>query len=651
MDEAANYLRAKEIFQTALDQPSVSRLAFVSTVCRGDRLLQQAVESLLQADTGDDATFEDLLRQEISQRAADCLAASQGLVNADDLLGQVLKGRYYIKQLWRQGGMGWVYLGEDRYAPANAPATVVVKVLQPTGQISLWPWAASHFQQEAQALRRLTHPGIVQLWDDGVTDQGITFLVMEFIEGKPLIEELTPGKEITGGIKRAAQLMRQLGEAIAAAHEKGIYHRDLSPHNVLLQHLNTSWEAVKVIDFGIATVKHRYDEKTKTTVSVSGKPAYMAPEQLDGQPCKETDIYALGVIAYQILTGCTPFCPNPQKGEEFIQLKGFFEQLRRQEIVIANPHEHNPVVPQAAGEIVLRALAYEPTQRYRNAAQFGDALATALLQPCQPPANTNFTFSQKRHAGLWTAGLWTLGVVISALIMTIGRPWQLIPALNTGSISFMVSLPLTPVTSVSPPTVEVNSSLNSTPLKFSYYVNLETPADKKLATAKLRLLTGRELVFKRGDLIRLYLTSVTPGYLYLINEAPISRNGQPEFTMLFPNQVEPHYCNPQQQHLIPNATSAGLEFQDFGGEEKLWLVYARQPIPLLERLRSLLNPEDQGEVRRKTDISQLQNLLQHPRTLPKADPNADLDHLRMEVQGQGDYLLVPIELANQPYAD
>jgi serine/threonine protein kinase len=633
MNAAETYLKAKEIFHSVLDQPLEFRPALVSAACQGDRQLQQAVESLLQTDFTSGEQFEELLRQQIAYNATACLAISQSLTNPNDLIGQVLKERYEIKEWWQTGGMGWVYLGQDRFASTTATATVVIKVLQPS---SLLPWALSHFRQEAQALRRLNHPGVVNLLDEGVTAQGLTFLVMEFIDGLPLANELVSGKRLAGGLPRAARLIRQLSEAIAAAHDKGIYHRDLSPHNVLLQHCNTSWETVKVIDFGIATVKQLYDEKTKFTMSVSGKPAYMAPEQLDGQPGKESDIYALGVIAYQMLTGCTPFQPDPHKGEGFIQLKAFFGKLQREEIQIPNPHDYNPLVSPRAGKVVLRALAYEPTQRYHSAAQFGETLAAELL-PLNLWKTSSFVRRTATNQTEWSS--WIVRIAISLVMMTIWSigHWALdLRAMLKKLVFEPVSVKDT--SSFPRSSVQLPEPVAPDLLRFSYYFIVEN------LPGKPRLVTGKERVFKLGDKIRLHITAETAGYLYVINQASILPNQPPDFALLFPKLEEQHYFKPQQEYLVPGLASKGFEFGGFDGNEQLWLVYARQPIPLLENLRRLVTKQ-KGEVRQLRAINELKILLQRSMPLVIED-----DPIRrfMQVQGQENYVTVLIELPSYP---
>src|SRR5205823_6779753 len=119
------------------------------------------------------------------------------------------------------------------------------------------------------------------------------FLVMEYIKGGNLRTEIDPTKGLKGGLNRVARLIKQLGKAITAAHSVGVYHRDLKPENIMLAEQEDGSEQVKVIDFGIATVKESYDEKTKATV-FAGSLLYMAPEQITGTPIAASDIYALG---------------------------------------------------------------------------------------------------------------------------------------------------------------------------------------------------------------------------------------------------------------------------------------------------------------------------------------------------------------------
>jgi TolB-like protein/class 3 adenylate cyclase/Flp pilus assembly protein TadD len=209
---------------------------------------------------------------------------------------------------------------------------------------SLDPWIRQKFLQEMEALSRIDHPGVVGVLDSGLTAEGKQFLVMQYIEGVTLRSAIEPGGMNFG---RAAGIIRQIGQALAAAHEKGVWHRDLKPENIMLQRLGGE-DHVKLIDFGIAGIQDSQftGEKTK----VAGSLSYMAPEQFSGHPCEASDIYAYGVVAYEILTGTLP-------GET---------------------GESRPKLPEAAERTIRKALSLRPEDRQSSAREFSEELYRTL---------------------------------------------------------------------------------------------------------------------------------------------------------------------------------------------------------------------------------------------------------------------------------
>ncbi|HNJ43961.1 MAG TPA: serine/threonine-protein kinase, partial [Acidobacteriota bacterium] len=267
----------------------------------------------------------------------------------------LLKDQYQVIKKLGSGGMGEAFLALDLVSHQQ----VAVKLLHHGVDHSETQhhWITQHFLNEAKALRLIDHPGVVKLIETGETEDGHQFLVMEFIEGASLRSQIDPYYGLLGGFERVAVLVRQLGEALSAAHEAGVYHRDLKPENILLTEVGSPNEQIKVIDFGIATVKDRLDDQTKTTV-LAGSLHYFAPEQLDGHPTAASDIFALGVIAYELVTGRTPFRPDRPYPAAIFQLSELHQAGVR-----VNPKDLRPSLPVAAQEIILKALSYQPTAR------------------------------------------------------------------------------------------------------------------------------------------------------------------------------------------------------------------------------------------------------------------------------------------------
>ncbi|MBI1760302.1 MAG: AAA-like domain-containing protein [Acidobacteria bacterium] len=278
-----------------------------------------------------------------------------------------LASRYEIKCVLGKGGFGVVYLGCDQKLLGKE---VVIKVLQPSKEED---WVRKKFKLELEALARINHPSIVSVTDAGQLPNGQLYLVMEFVKGATLREVLNAGSL---SLARIGHLVRQIGNALSAAHENGVYHRDLKPENIMLQVLSGGEEMVKLIDFGIATVIDSQLTHNHALTKVVGTVPYMAPEQLRGLPEASSDIYALGVIAYEMVTGRLPF-----------EAESFHQHYRLQEAcAFTKPSELQHALPAAAEAAILQALSFEPNRRQPRARDFGESFAhvLALPEPVQP---------------------------------------------------------------------------------------------------------------------------------------------------------------------------------------------------------------------------------------------------------------------------
>ena len=275
----------------------------------------------------------------------------------------MLKDRYLIEKELGRGGIGMVYLARDTQLHSKLVVIKVLLDITDPGENS--SWVRKKFRQEIEALARLNHPHIVGVSDAGETPDGQLFIVMEFVKGMTLRSVMSVGSLALG---RVARIVRQLGQALSAAHESGIFHRDLKPENVMLQDLGDGEELTKLIDFGIATVKDSQIAANADVTEAIGTPPYMAPEQLMGKPAASSDIYALGVIAYEMITGRLPFSAGLPTQRYKMQQAG----------VQVKPMELRPDLPAAAQEAVLKALAFDPQDRYPRARDFGEELARAL---------------------------------------------------------------------------------------------------------------------------------------------------------------------------------------------------------------------------------------------------------------------------------
>jgi eukaryotic-like serine/threonine-protein kinase len=270
------------------------------------------------------------------------------------LIGKRINDRYKILELIGGGGMSHVYLAEDMILNRE----VAIKVLRYdfTNEAELH----RRFQREALAATTLDHPNIVSIYDVG-DDSDYHFIVMEYIQGKTLKQYIQQFSPISPA--KAVIIMRQLTSAIAHAHEHQIIHRDIKPQNILMDEQGT----VKITDFGIATTLSA-TSYTKTN-SVIGTVHYLSPEQAKGGiSSHKSDIYALGIVLYELLTGELPF-----SGESAVSIA-----LKHLQSETPSVRAVNSSIPQSLENVVIRATAKDPRHRYNSVEEMGADLQTAL---------------------------------------------------------------------------------------------------------------------------------------------------------------------------------------------------------------------------------------------------------------------------------
>ena len=270
----------------------------------------------------------------------------------NDLLapGRVLGGRYRLVEEVARGGMARVWAAEDPILRRR----VAVKILDPT--LADDAHVRQRFRHEAIAAARLTHPGIVATYDTG-EDDGVAYIVMELVEGTTLRRLLDERKQLAVG--ETADIGAQVADALEHAHSRGLVHRDVKPGNVLVERDGR----VKVTDFGIA--KAAGTSELTRDGAVVGTARYLAPEQVEGAPVDaRTDVYALGLVLYEMLCGQTPF-----DGDN--EIASAVARLRTDPVPVGIAR---PEVPRAVQEVVGRALARDPAGRPPSAGEVRDAL-------------------------------------------------------------------------------------------------------------------------------------------------------------------------------------------------------------------------------------------------------------------------------------
>ena len=272
----------------------------------------------------------------------------------DNFLGQTLLGRFKVEALIGAGGMGRVY----RARQLSVDRHVAVKILH--REALLKKTATQRFLLEAKATSQLTNPHTVTLYDYGETDAGLPFIVMEYLAGRSLKERMlaTGFTSIDDGLR----IISETCESLAEAHRRGIVHRDLKPDNIFLAETDEAKEFVKVLDFGIARAKSVQDVETLTrTGTVAGTPAYVAPEALLGEDVSPAaDVYALGLVLYEMFAGHHPFTAETA-----------FKVMRHHLDTVPPPLERvleDRELPQGLSDLVCRCLAKKPLQRPQDAA-------------------------------------------------------------------------------------------------------------------------------------------------------------------------------------------------------------------------------------------------------------------------------------------
>ncbi|MCA2978843.1 MAG: protein kinase, partial [Myxococcaceae bacterium] len=277
----------------------------------------------------------------------------------ESLVGQTI-GSFRITKVLGRGGMGTVYLGEHSVIGSRVAIKVLMERLASDESL------VARFYAEARAVNLIGHDNIVSVFDMNVVPPNRYYLVMEYLEGKPLNELLTaPVPSAT-----SVPILMQVCDALQAAHTAGIVHRDLKPENIFLLRRGKQENFVKVLDFGLAKLREteRADQNTAAGLIV-GTPEFMSPEQANSAPVDgRSDIYGLGCIAWLMATARLPF---PQRG-----LTDLLVAHRTQ--MPKAPHEVNPACPRGLSDAIMKAMAKDPVDRFQSAAEFGQALEDLL---------------------------------------------------------------------------------------------------------------------------------------------------------------------------------------------------------------------------------------------------------------------------------
>jgi hypothetical protein len=283
--------------------------------------------------------------------------------NESELVGSIIADRYLVIRKLGEGGMGQVYLAEH----VKMGRKSAVKVMNP--RMVNDADAISRFNREAANASRITHQHVAAVYDFGETPEGLIYLAMEYVEGEPLTDIVQRDGALAP--ERAGEIVRQAGEGLAVAHDMGIVHRDLKPDNIMIAKHRDGSDFVKVVDFGIAKAADVEAQKVTRTGLVIGTPEYMSPEQIAGDPLDgRSDIYSLGLVAFNILAGRLPFPSKTAQESIILRLTDPPKRLA----------EMRPEIPwsPAVEAVMVKALQRDRAMRYQSAREFGNALHAAV---------------------------------------------------------------------------------------------------------------------------------------------------------------------------------------------------------------------------------------------------------------------------------
>jgi serine/threonine protein kinase len=341
--------RIQEVFDAVIDLPPEQRPQALAIHCANDASLRRRVESLLLCE-------KDGLLQDIVQGA---------FHSATQLPDPALIGDYKIVRRLAEGGMGVIYEAEQ----LSPQRKVAIKVMR-SGQLAS-DREKRLFEREAEALGRLVHGGIATIFESGITPSGQPYLVMEFVEGETLAAHITaegPPKSFRRvDLKSRIQLFLEICDAITYAHQHGVIHRDLKPSNLMV-----SGNRIKVLDFGLARIEDEVENTRTETGIVQGSLRYMSPEQARGEASRidvRSDIYSLGVILYELISGLHPYLDRTD-------LLGAVQQICETPVrplrAISRP------VAADLETILDKAMAKDPGQRYDSVSAFAGDLRRYL---------------------------------------------------------------------------------------------------------------------------------------------------------------------------------------------------------------------------------------------------------------------------------
>ncbi|HET6979321.1 MAG TPA: protein kinase [Pyrinomonadaceae bacterium] len=504
----SNWDRIQEIYHAALAMPRSEWSAFVAHACANDADLLLEVCSLLKADDSSGGFLESPIIE---------LAFAP-----EQLVGVTIDERYLIERELGHGGMSQVYVALDLKLKRQA---VVIKILSQA--LVHDSYARQKFEQEVEALLRIDHPGVVKVLDVGRLPDERPYIVMQYIDGEMLRSHIP----VEGmNLNRVATILEQIGIALEQVHEKGIFHRDLKPENIMIKR---DTDSIVLLDFGIAKVKDSDIAPSTAHGGSVGTLLYMSPEQLRGEEVTAaSDVYAMSLIAYELVTGRRPF--NPTSASQLLEMQRAGVRVKPMHL-----RENLTVKAQAT---MLRAMSFDPRARYRSAQEFGQKLAQGLLD------------------------------------LRVGMPYKRWPRVIGASLVVLLFAAITSLTIYT----QFRGTTNVVPANsVTYWLTVQKMRDGKSYQDQFKS-NGAE-TFENGDKFRLNVSSPNPGYLYVINESPPEPNST-SFVMIYPSQA----INNGSATLGANQPVQfdWTIFRGPAGAENFWIIWSTSPVTQMESAKS-----------------------------------------------------------------
>lgn len=492
----------QEIYHKALKRPPAERSAYIAHAANQNPDLIREVNELVSVG----ASLGDFLKSPVAEL--------RFTPPVENLIGTKIKERYVIVKELGHGGMGQIYLASDQNVNGRP---VVIKFL--LRKLMDDEYALQKFKQESHALSLIHHPNVVEVLDTGDFD-GRPFFVMQYVDGETL-DQRTPKEGMR--LEHAASILKQIGAALEHVHEKGIFHRDLKPTNIMLRR---GTDSVVLVDFGIARINSA-DESEATATGVSpGTPLYMSPEQINSEEITAaSDIYSMAVVAYEMVTGRRPFEPAPRS--ESVRMRRNGPPVK--------PKVLRPNLSQKAQDEILRGLAFKRSARYQNAKQFGDNLAQVLRE------------TPSDHTVWRKVGVIVVGVALLSVGIYLYNKWGGGPPLSRS---------------------------------FDYFLTVQKTREGEPYQAPYR--SHGEEMFGRGDKFRLTVTTPVDAFIYVFHEESPKENAT-SLKMIFPRPL----TNGGSANLGADKSvdAEWMTFKEPAGVENFWIVWSTKPVAELESIK------------------------------------------------------------------